>query len=307
MRCLVTGGCGFIGSHFVRLLVARGEDVVVLDKLTYAGARANLEGIECAILEGDVADPAAVSQAGAGCEAVVHFAAETHVDRSIREAEEFVRTNVVGTSVVLDWARGAGVRFLQVSTDEVYGEVPPREARSESDRLQPSSPYAATKAGGDLCVLASVRTHGVDACITRGANTFGPRQHREKFLPLMITRALARGRLPVYGDGRQRRQWIHVSDHCAAIDLVLRRGESGAIYNIGGEEHENLDVVHRVLTLTGASVDLIEHVADRPGHDRRYAVDDSKIRSLGWHPSRSLEDSLPETVTWYEQLDHSTP
>ena len=307
MRCLVTGGCGFIGSHFVRLLVARGDDVVVLDKFTYAGARANLEGIECAILEGDVADPTAVSQAGAGCEAVVHFAAETHVDRSIREAEEFVHTNVVGTSVVLDWARQAGVRFLQVSTDEVYGEVPPSEARSESDCLQPSSPYAATKASGDLCVSASVRTHRVDACITRGANTYGPRQHPEKFLPLIITRALAGERLPVYGDGRQRRQWIHVSDHCAAIDLVLRRGKCGAVYNVGGEEHENLDIVHRVLALTGASADLVEHVTDRPGHDRRYAVDDSKIRSLGWQPALSLDDSLPETVAWYDQLGHATP
>jgi dTDP-glucose 4,6-dehydratase len=301
MRILVTGGAGFIGSHFVRHLVAQGGDVVVLDKLTYAGNRANLEGIEHEFHEGDIADADAVARAADGVEAIVNFAAETHVDRSILGPAEFILTDVLGTQVLLDHARHHGTRLVQVSTDEVYGDVPLDAAASAEDApLRPSSPYSASKAGGDMQVLAYVRTYGVDASITRGANTYGPRQYPEKFLPLFVTNALDGEPLPVYGDGKQRREWLHVGDHCTAIDLVLRRGAAGEAYNIGGQERENLEVVRRILDLTGARPELVRHVEDRPGHDRRYAVDSSKLRALGWAPQRSFDTGgLEETVDWY--------
>jgi dTDP-glucose 4,6-dehydratase len=301
MRILVTGGAGFIGSHFVRHLVAQGGDVVVLDKLTYAGNRANLEGIEHEFHEGDIADADAVARAADGVEAIVNFAAETHVDRSILGPAEFILTDVLGTQVLLDHARHHGTRLVQVSTDEVYGDVPLGAAASAEDApLRPSSPYSASKAGGDMQVLAYVRTYGVDASITRGANTYGPRQYPEKFLPLFVTNALDGEPLPVYGDGKQRREWLHVEDHCTAIDLVLRRGAAGEAYNIGGQERENLEVVRRILDLTGARPELVRHVEDRPGHDRRYAVDSSKLRALGWAPQRSFDTGgLEETVDWY--------
>jgi dTDP-glucose 4,6-dehydratase len=301
MRILVTGGAGFIGSHFVRHLVAQGGDVVVLDKLTYAGNRANLEGIEHEFHEGDIADADAVARAADGVEAIVNFAAETHVDRSILGPAEFILTDVLGTQVLLDHARHHGTRLVQVSTDEVYGDVPLGAAASAEDApLRPSSPYSASKAGGDMQVLAYVRTYGVDASITRGANTYGPRQYPEKFLPLFVTNALDGEPLPVYGDGKQRREWLHVGDHCTAIDLVLRRGAAGEAYNIGGQERENLEVVRRILDLTGARPELVRHVEDRPGHDRRYAVDSSKLRALGWAPQRSFDTGgLEETVDWY--------
>jgi dTDP-glucose 4,6-dehydratase len=299
MRVLVTGGCGFIGSHFVKRLVAAGDEVVVLDKLTYSGNLANLEGVEHEFVQGDIADPVAVRGAGEGCDAVVNFAAETHVDRSILEAGDFVRTDVLGTHVLLEWVRGAGVRLVHVSTDEVYGDVPEGSSSKEDDPLLPSSPYAASKAGGDLLVLAYVRTHNVDACITRGANTYGPNQYPEKLIPLMVTNALEGEPLPVYGDGRQRRDWLHAEDHCAAIELVLREGDGG-VFNIGaGAEHENLDVVMRIVELTDADPDLVRHVADRPGHDRRYSLDSSRLRGLGWKPERDFETGLAETVAWY--------
>src|SRR5918995_6904559 len=212
MRVLVTGGCGFIGSHFVRRLVAGGDEVVVLDKLTYSGNLANLESVEHTFVQGDIGDPVAVAAAGEGCDAVVNFAAETHVDRSILEAGDFIRTDVFGTHVLLEWARQAGVRLVQVSTDEVYGDVPPGVSSREEDVLRPSSPYAASKAGGDLQVLAYVRTFGVEAVITRGANAYGPFQHPEKMIPLFVTNALDGEPLPVYGDGRQQRAWVHVED-----------------------------------------------------------------------------------------------
>jgi dTDP-glucose 4,6-dehydratase len=299
VRILVTGGCGFIGSHFVKRLAARGDDVVVLDKLAYSGNLANLEGVEHAFVHGDIADHVAVAGAGEGCDAVVNFAAETHVDRSILAADDFIRTDVVGTHVLLEWVRAAGVRLVHVSTDEVYGDVPPGVASSESDALRPSSPYAASKAGGDLQVLAYVRTFGVDALITRGANTYGPFQYPEKLIPLFVTNALEGQPLPVYGDGRQRRTWLHAEDHCAAIDLVLRAGETGAIYNIGGEEYENLDVTGRIIELTGADAALLRHVEDRPGHDRRYSVDHSRLVELGWKPRRVFDEGLADTVDWY--------
>jgi dTDP-glucose 4,6-dehydratase len=300
MRVLVTGGAGFIGSHFVRRLVAGRDRVVVLDKLTYSGNHANLDGVDAEFVEGDICDPEAVAEAGAGADAVVNFAAETHVDRSILGAAEFIETDVHGTYVLLTWAREAGVRLVQVSTDEVYGDVPEGSRSRESDPLRPSSPYSASKAGGDLQVLAAFRTFGVDACITRGANTYGPNQYPEKLIPLFVTNALDGQPLPVYGDGRQRREWLHVDDHCAAVDLVLREGVSGEVYNVGGEEHENLQLTHRILELTGAGEELVRHVDDRPGHDRRYALDDSKVRTLGWSPEHSIaETGLAETVAWY--------
>lgn len=300
MRVLVTGGCGFIGSHFVKRLVARGDEVVVLDKLTYAGNPANLDGVEHELVEGDIADAEAVAGAGSGCDAAVNFAAETHVDRSILGAAEFIQTDVFGTYVLLEWARETGNRLVHVSTDEVYGDLPPGVSSLESDPLRPSSPYAASKAGGDLQVLAFVRTFGVDALVTRGSNTYGPNQYPEKMIPLFVTNALDGEPLPVYGDGRQTRDWLHVEDHCSAIELVLREGAAGEVYNIGGgEERENLDVAHAILSALGASQGLIRHVDDRPGHDRRYSLDSSKLRALGWSTARPFEAGLAATVAWY--------
>src|SRR3954454_23795253 len=303
MRVLVTGGAGFIGSQFVRRLASHGEQVAVIDKLTYAGNRANLEGVEHDFHEGDIADPAAVARAAEGVDAIVNFAAETHVDRSILGPGELILTDVLGTQVLLDHARRHGIRHVQVSTDEVYGDIAPgAPAATEDAPLRPSSPYSASKAGGDMQVLAYVRTYGVDACITRGANTYGARQYPEKMLPLFVTNAFDGERLPVYGDGRQRREWLHADDHAAAIELVLRNGGAGEIYNVGGQERENMDVVKRILELTGASADLVQHVADRPGHDRRYAVDSTKLRDLGWTPRHNFDATgLAETVEWYRE------
>jgi dTDP-glucose 4,6-dehydratase len=302
VRVLVTGGAGFIGSHFVRRLVARGDEVVVLDKLTYAGNPANLDGVEAQLLVGDIADADAVEAAGARCEAIVNFAAETHVDRSILTPRDFVHTDVLGTLTLLEWARATGARYVQVSTDEVYGDLEAGGRSREDDVLRPSSPYSAAKAGGDLQVLAYVRTYGVHASITRGANTYGARQYPEKLIPLFVTNAFDGLPLPVYGDGRQRREWLHAADHCAAVELVLADGRPGEIYNIGGEEFENIEVIRRILELTGAGEELIRHVADRAGHDRRYALDDGKLRALGWEPAASFgELGLRETVDWYAE------
>ncbi len=301
MRVLVTGGCGFIGSHFARRLVTSGDEVVVLDKLTYSGNPANIEDVDCELVHGDIGDPAVVAQAARGCRAIVNLAAETHVDRSIIAAGDFIRTDVHGTHVLLQAARERRVRFVQVSTDEVYGDVPPGVSSTEGAPLRPSSPYSASKAGGDLQVQAYVRTYGVDASITRGANTYGTRQYPEKLVPLFVTNALDGHALPVYGDGRQRRAWLHVDDHCAAIELVLREGGAGEIYNVGGDERENLDVVDRIVRLTGASPALVRHVEDRPGHDRRYSVDSARIRALGWEPRRGFDGGLAETVSWYRE------
>ena len=301
MRVLVTGGAGFIGSHFAKRLAAAGDEVVVLDKLTYSGNRANLEGTDVELVVGDICDAGSVAEAGTDCDAVVNFAAETHVDRSILGAAEFIETDVHGTYVLLGWARDAGVRLVQVSTDEVYGDIPEGQRSVETDPLRPSSPYAASKAGGDLQVLAAVRTFGVDACITRAANTYGPNQYPEKIIPLFVTNAIDGEPLPVYGDGRQRREWLHAEDHCAAVELVLRRGATGEIYNVGGEELENIEVTRRILELTGAGEELIRNVDDRAGHDRRYSLDDSKVRRLGWSPQHSFgETGLAETVAWYQ-------
>src|SRR5947209_10046135 len=274
MRVLVTGGAGFIGSHFVHRLAAAGDDVVVLDKLTYAGNRDNLEGAEHEFHQGDIADPEAVASAAAGCEAIVNFAAETHVDRSILGAAEFIQTDVLGTYVLLRQACANGARFVQVSTDEVYGDVPPGVSSREDDPLRPSSPYSASKAGGDLQVLAGVRTFGANALITRGSNTYGPHQHPEKMLPLFTTNALDGEPLPLYGDGRQVRDWLHVDDHCSAIELVLREGEAGEVYNVGAdEEHENVELTKVIVEHLRVDSGLVRNVEDRAGHDRRYSLD----------------------------------
>jgi dTDP-glucose 4,6-dehydratase len=301
MRVLVTGGCGFIGSHFVRRLIAAGDEVVVLDKLTYAGSRARLEGVEFTFLRGDICDPSTVRRAVENCDAIVNLAAETHVDRSILNAASFIHTDVVGTHVLLDCARATGSRFIQVSTDEVYGDVPPGASAREDDPLRPSNPYSASKAAADLQVLAYVRTYDLDASITRGGNTYGPYQHPEKLIPLFITNALTGMPLPLYGDGRQRRQWLHVEDHCSAIELVLRRDERGGIYNIGGEERDNASVTRLILKLVDADASLVRHVADRLGHDRRYSVDSARIRALGWAPQARFEEAIAATVAWYRK------
>jgi dTDP-glucose 4,6-dehydratase len=300
MRVLVTGGAGFIGSHFVRRLLGRGDEVVVLDLLTYAGNPANLADLDVELVRGDIADRDAVDRAGSGCDAVVNFAAETHVDRSVLDPSVFVRTNVNGPMTLLEWARDNDARLVQVSTDEVYGDLEAGGASVEADPLRPSSPYSATKAGGDLLVPAYVRTYGVNASTTRGANTYGPNQYPEKLIPLFATNAFDGVPLPVYGDGKQVREWLHVADHCAAIELVLRVGEPGAAYNIGGEARENLHVTRRILELTGADPGLVRHVEDRAGHDRRYCLDDTLLRGLGWEPAHRFdEDGLAATVEWY--------
>ena len=302
MRIVVTGGAGFIGSHFARRMAGAGHTVVVLDKLTYSGNRANLADVEHESVQGDIADAATVARAADGCDALVNFAAETHVDRSILTPEEVIRTNVLGPHVLLEWARETGKRLVHVSTDEVYGDVGLDEApRRETDQFHPSSPYSAAKAGGDLLVPAYVRTYGVNATRTHGANTYGPNQYPEKVLPLFTTNALDGEPLPVYGDGCQRREWLYVEDHASAIELVLHQGAPGEAYNIGGEEHENLELVERILEHTGADRTLIRHVEDRAGHDRRYAIDDSKLRALGWKPAMPFEEGIRTTIEWYRE------
>ena len=307
MRLLVAGGAGFIGSNFVRLRLAGepGDAVVVLDKLTYAGRRENLDGLpedRFELIEGDIADPDAVRSAIDGCDAVLNFAAESHVDRSIESPGEFITTDVYGTYVLLEAARDAGVRYLQVSTDEVYGPIPKGSA-GESSPLDPSSPYAASKAGGDLVVSAFARTYGLDAVILRASNNYGPYQHPEKLIPLSILNAIAGDPLPVYGDGTQVRNWLFVEDCCAAIGVVLEKGKPGEAYNAGGlDEPRNIDVVRRILELTGRGESLIEHVADRAGHDVRYSLDSQKlIAGLGWRAMTRFDEGLERTVQWYRE------
>ena len=299
MRILVAGGAGFIGSHFVKRLQRTGDDVVVLDKLTYSGNRANLPG-DVEFHQGDIAEPAELASAAAGVDAVVNFAAETHVDRSILTAEDFGRTEFRGTQVLLEHARATGVRLVQVSTDEVYGDLGAGGSSKETDPLRPSSPYSAAKAAGEMLIPAYVRTFGVNASITRGSNTYGPNQYPEKFIPLFVTNALDGEPLPLYGDGKQIRDWLYVEDHCAGVELVLREGKPGEVYNVGGgDEHENIDVAERLLVLASADRSLLRSVADREGHDRRYSLDTTKLRSLGWAPETAFEDGLAQTVEWY--------
>jgi dTDP-glucose 4,6-dehydratase len=299
VKILVTGGAGFIGSHFVKRLLGAGHEIVVLDKLTYSGNRANLPA-EVEFHHGDIAQPADVALAGAGCEAIVNFAAETHVDRSILSAEDFGRAEFRGTQVLLEYLRETGSRLVQVSTDEVYGDLEAGGSSKETDALRPSSPYSAAKSAGDLLVPAYARTFGVNASITRGSNTYGPNQYPEKFIPLFATNALDGEPLPLYGDGKQIRDWLFVEDHCAGIEFVLHEGVPGEVYNVGGgDEHENIDIAERIIDLAGADRSLLRSVPDRPGHDRRYSLDTSKLRGLGWAPTHPFETGLRETVEWY--------
>ena len=306
MKILVTGGAGFIGSNFVRhVLTAHHDDSVVnLDKLTYAGNLENLRDVEAnpryRFVKGDICDGAAVREAMRGADAVVHFAAETHVDRSNLGADEFLRTNVNGTFTMLEAARELRIaRFLAVGTDEVYGSIAEGAAR-EGDALNPSNPYSASKAAADLLARAYWTTHRLPVLITRSSNNFGPYQYPEKVIPLFVTNALEDRSLPLYGDGRNVRDWLYVLDNCAAIDLVLRRGLEGEIYNIGGAaEVQNVALTRRILALLGKPESLITSVADRPGHDRRYALDSGKVRALGWTPATGFDAALSATVEWY--------
>ncbi len=307
MRLLVTGAAGFIGSTYVRTVLNEHDDeVVVLDKLTYAGRRENLADVEGRIefIEGGIEDRELVAELIDGVDAVVNFAAESHVDRSIADQDVFARTHVIGTSVLLDAARAAGVaRYLQVSTDEVYGSIA-SGSFTETSPLNPSSPYSATKAAGDLLVSAHVHTYGIEAVICRGSNNYGPRQYPEKLIPLSILNALAGDRLPVYGDGLQVRNWLYVEDFARAIDLVLRRGTPGEVYNVGGpDETENIEVVRRIVALTGRDESLIEYVTDRPGHDRRYSLASDKVRALGWQAATRFAEGLERTVDWYRESE----
>jgi dTDP-glucose 4,6-dehydratase len=308
MKIFVTGGAGFIGSNFINhvLGLSQGYSVVNFDKLTYAGNLANLESVahnpQYAFIKGDICDPAAVEAAMDGCQTVVHFAAESHVDRSIYEPAPVIQTNVTGTFVLLQIARKLNIKkFVHVSTDEVYGDMMPGAFADENSPLQPSSPYSASKAGSDLIVRSYVRTFDFPAVITRASNNYGPFQFPEKFLPLMITNALDGKLLPIYGDGKQERDWLHVRDHCRGILAVLERGRIGEVYNIGGlDVLENLTMARRLLEATGKTEALLSYVKDRPGHDRRYALRCDKIeRELGWKPSISLEAGLRQTIDWY--------
>ncbi len=306
MKILVTGGSGFIGSNFVRhLLAAHPEDSVVnLDKLTYAGNPENLRDVEgnprYRFVKGDVCDGALVRDLLPEVDAVVHMAAETHVDRSNLGADDFLRTNVTGTYTLLEAAREKKVgRFVLVSTDEVYGSIAVGASR-ESDPLNPSNPYSASKAAGDLLARAYWLTHRVPVLITRSSNNFGPYQYPEKVIPLFVTNALENVPLPLYGDGRNVRDWLYVLDNCAAIDLVLRKGQVGEIYNIGGgNEIENVALTQAILDLLGKPDTFIKRVNDRPGHDRRYALDSTKVHGLGWQPAHSFRAALESTVAWY--------
>jgi len=310
-RLLVTGGAGFIGSCYVRDVLARrdGTEITVLDKLTYAGNEANLAPVKAdpeqaarlTVVIGDIADAKLVGPLVGAAEAVVNFAAESHVDRSILDPEAFLRTVVIGVHVLLEACRTAAAppRFLQVSTDEVYGSIDEGHAR-EDDRLAPRSPYAAAKAAGELLVRSYVVTHGLDAVVTRGSNTYGPYHHPEKLIPLFITNAIDDQPLPMYGDGLQRRDWLYVSDHAGGIDAVLRGGATGETYNIaGGVEMANRDTIALLLERLGKPWSLVRQVEDRPGHDRRYAMDGAKLAALGWQPTMEFATGLAATVDWY--------
>jgi len=308
MKIFVTGGAGFIGSNFINHVLNLSKDysVVNYDKLTYAGNLANLNSVadhpQYTFIKGDICDPPSVETAMAGCQTVVHFAAESHVDRSIYEPAPAIETNVTGTFVLLQIARKLNIKkFVHVSTDEVYGDMAPGAFADENSPLQPNSPYSASKASSDLIVRSYVRTFAFPAVITRSSNNYGPYQFPEKFLPLMITNALDDKPLPIYGDGRQERNWLHVTDHCRAILAVLEHGRIGEVYNIGGPDVlENLTMARRLLRATGKTESLLSYVKDRPGHDRRYALTCAKIeRELGWKPSIPLEDGLRQTIDWY--------
>jgi dTDP-glucose 4,6-dehydratase len=305
MKLFITGGAGFIGSNYVRHVLANSDDeVTVFDALTYAGNLSSLadvaEDSRYSFVQGDICDREAVAAAMAGHDMVVHFAAESHVDRSIVDPDTFVRTNCLGTNVMCDVARNIGVeRFLHISTDEVYGSI---EDGSfvETDRLGPRSPYSSSKAGSDLIALSYQETYGLPVIVTRSSNNFGPFQFPEKVIPLFVTNLLDGKKVPLYGDGLNVRDWIHVLDNCAGVDTVLRKGAIGEIYNIGGgNETTNRELTSMVLSNMGVGEEMVEYVQDRLGHDRRYSIDCSKANALGWKPSRDLDVAIAETVEWY--------
>jgi dTDP-glucose 4,6-dehydratase len=306
VRLLVCGGAGFIGSNFVRQRLTEFDDeVVVLDKLTYAGREENFHDVRdlpgFSFVHGAIEDPQVVMHAIEGCNAVVNFAAETHVDRSIAEPDAFVRTHSQGTYVLLEAARKHDVRYVQVSTDEVYGSIE-EGTFTETSPLAPSSPYSATKAGADLLVASYRHTFGTETLICRGSNNYGPYQYPEKLIPLMVLNALHGDKLPVYGDGMQVRNWIYVEDFARGIGFALDHGVPGEVYNVGGpDECPNLEVVNRIVELTGCGEELIEYVTDRPGHDRRYSLSSAKIRELGWEPTIRFAEGLERTVAWYRE------
>ncbi|HWG47649.1 MAG TPA: dTDP-glucose 4,6-dehydratase [Gemmataceae bacterium] len=309
---LVTGGCGFIGSNFIHYILENEADVTVInfDALTYAGNLTNLADVanhpRYRFVHGDITDRQAVQAAVQGVHSILHFAAESHVDRSIQDSTPFVNTNIVGTQILLDAARAAGVqRYVQISTDEVYGSLGSTGAFREDTPLAPNSPYAASKAASDLLVRSYVHTFGFPALITRCSNNYGPYQFPEKLIPLFISNLLRDEAIPVYGDGQNVRDWIHVRDHCAGIHAVWRRGRAGEVYNIGGRsERTNLQLTHALLEALGKPASLIRYVPDRPGHDRRYAIDCDKIeRELSWRPTVGFENGLRETIAWYRAHD----
>ena len=311
VEVLVTGGAGFIGSNFVRFALAAHEDwrVTTLDKLTYAGRLENLQAVmddpRHTFVRGDVTDPSVAAPLVERAEIVVHFAAETHVDRSIQGAGEFITTDVYGTFVLLEAARQAPRlrRFVQISTDEVYGSVPEGASR-EGDELRPRNPYAASKAGADRLAYSFWATHDVPVVITRASNNYGPYQFPEKIIPLFITNAIDDRPVPLYGDGLNVRDWLHVDDHCRALDLLIDQGASGQVYNVGGgHEVPNVELTRAILTLLDKPCSLIQPVADRPGHDRRYSLDTTKLRGMGWRPQMRFEDGLADTVTWYRNRE----
>jgi len=307
VKVLVTGGAGFIGSNFVRYALAAHPDwqVTTLDKLTYAGRIENLDSVRHdprhRFVQGDVADAKVAAPLVQESDIVVHFAAETHVDRSILHAGDFITTDVFGTFVLLEAARETPNlrRFVQISTDEVYGSVPEGSSK-ETDELRPRNPYSASKAGADRLAYSYWATYQVPVIVTRASNNYGPNQFPEKIIPLFITNLIDDIPVPLYGDGQNVRDWLHVDDHCRAVDLLIEQGTPGEVYNIGGGNHvKNVDLTHRILALVGKPDSLIKPVADRPGHDRRYSLDTAKLQSLGWRPRESFEDGLANTVTWY--------
>jgi dTDP-glucose 4,6-dehydratase len=307
VEVLVTGGAGFIGSNFVRYALQHHPDwhITTLDKLTYAGRRENLHDVmddpRHTFVHGDICDAPMARPLVEKANIVVHFAAETHVDRSIMAAGDFIRTDIEGTFVLLEAARAApGLqRFVQISTDEVYGSVPAGESK-ETDELKPRNPYSASKAGADRLAYSYFATYNVPVVITRASNNYGPYQFPEKVIPLFVTNLIDDMPVPLYGDGLNVRDWLHVLDHCRGLDVVISKGVNGEVYNIGGgNEVKNIDLTHRILTLVGKPTSLIKRVEDRLGHDRRYALDTTKLRTLGWAPERSFDAGLAETVAWY--------